>query len=168
MEWTTIALLIVPLFFAVTSCMLFNFGGPKTSTSTTDARTAASEGSIAVGQGGKYLEAAGVDVSGSSGARLGTTEVSGGGDVSITTADPGVLTDALARVSDLSGEFQQTLGDYAKESHIAESDNLTRTLKALGQLQEKTDKEGKQQKFILYLVLALLALLGVIFWPRFK
>jgi hypothetical protein len=133
-------------------------------TTTTSAPTAASEGSIAVGHGGRFLE--GTDVSGSRGARLGTTEVSGGGDVSIATSDPDVLLAALERVGQLSSQFSATLGDVATQTNIAQGDQLAKLLGAFGTLQEESDKEGKRNKIILYVVLGLLAVLGVIFWRR--
>ena len=145
----------------------FGGGSSKSSTSSTDARTAASEGSIAVGQQGKFIESGGVDLSGAGGARLGTTEISGGGDITIETADAGVLTDALGKVSELSGKFQQTLGEYAKETNISQADNLEKILQSFNQLQKEADKEGKQNRVILYIVLGLFGLLGVLFLPRF-
>jgi hypothetical protein len=147
-------------------CGGFIFADTSSTSTTrqTSAPTTASEGAIAIGQGGRFLE--GTDVSGSRGARLGTTEVSGGGDVTIETSDPEVLLDALARVGQLSSQFSATLGDVAKETNIAQGDQLAKVLGAFGQLQEEADKEGKQNKIVLYALLGLLALLAVVFWPR--
>jgi hypothetical protein len=145
----------------------FTGGSSTSTTSQVSAPTAASEGSIAIGQGGRFVE--GTDVSGSTGAHLGTTEISGGGGgVNIETSDPEVLMQALERVGQLSSQFSSTLGDVAKETNIAQSDQLATLLGALGELQAKTDTEGKTNKIILYAVLGVLVLLGVIFWPRRK
>lgn len=136
----------------------------RSSTHTTSAPTAASEGSIAVGEGGRFLE--GTDVSGSRGARLGTTEVSGGGDVSIETSDPEMLMAALEQVGQLSSQYSASLGDIAKETNIAQGESLTQLLGAFGELTKEADAETKKNKIVLYAVLGVLALLAVIFWPR--
>jgi hypothetical protein len=138
------------------------FSVSQSRTAQTSAPTAASEGSIAVGQGGRFLE--GTDVSGSVAARLGTTEA--GRDINVSSSDPEVLTQALQQVGQLSSQFSATLGNVAKETNIAQSDQVAQLLGAFGELQKESDKEGKQNKVILYAVLGLLALLGVIFWPR--
>ena len=145
-------------------CGGFIFGGSKASTSTTDARTAASEGSIAVGQSAKYLEAGGLDVSGSSGAKIGTTDVIG--DVSITTADPLLFQKAIDAYRDISLGTTSQFSSFAKAQHEQQAEDLATLLGSLGKLESQTDDESKEQRTILYIVLGLLALLGVVFWPR--
>lgn len=137
----------------------------ETRNETIDARVASSEGSIAVGQGGKYVEGGGTDVAGSSGARLGTTEISGR-DISISSSDPDVLKKALETNAQLSDLFGTQLGEFAKEANQSSADSLSKILKATEQLKEESDPEGKRQKMILYIVLGVLALLAVVFWPK--
>jgi hypothetical protein len=141
----------------------------RTSTTQTSAPTTASEGAIAVGQQGRFVE--GTDISGRgalAGSRFGTTEVTGGGDVNIETSDPELLGQALERLGQLSSQFSATLGDVAKETNIAQADQLSRILDAFGLLQSRTDKETVQSKFLLWVVLGVLALLAVVFWPRLR
>ena len=51
---------------------MFGGGSSKSSQASTSQQVAASEGSLAVGAGGKFLEGGAIDISGSSGADLGT------------------------------------------------------------------------------------------------
>lgn len=158
---------------------IFSQDKQVTNTLNEDARTAASEGSIAVGQSGKYIEAGGTDVAGSSGNRFGTTELTAGSDVNISTADPEVLKAALATYGELGMTALQQYGDlsrsdtsafssFAKQTHEQQSGDLATLLSSLGQLQQATDAEQQQKKFTLYTVLAVLSLVGLLGWFFFR
>ena len=123
-------------------------------------------GSLTVGQGGKFNE--GIDFAKSKGAqaRIGSTEI--GDNVTITTSDPELLSNALNKVTELSNSFSGTLGDLLSQTQAGQADQLSTLLEALGQLSSETEEEGKRDRTILWLVLGVLALLAFVFFPRRK
>jgi hypothetical protein len=74
----------------------FGGGSSKSATTTTDAKTAASEGSLAVGSGGKFVEG---------------TDLSGTGTVTITATDSGAVAGALKAITDANTGALKTVGD---------------------------------------------------------
>ncbi len=143
------------------------FGGSRSESRTTaqDLRTAASEGSVAIGAEGRLVE--GLDVSGP-GAKVGSTEISGGGDVTVTTADPELLIKALEAYRDISLGTTSQFSTFAEQTHKQQAQDLATLLGALGQLETQTDEKTQEKRTIIYVVFGLLALLGVIFWPFFR
>ena len=121
----------------------------KATTTTSDSRTGASEGSLAVGQGGKFLE--GLDLSGAS-------------NVNITS-------DAAANqtISDLSTgltDYLQKSNASAMESQKSNNELLKDVLTKLSE--EATAKSTQGQSLITapltLLGLALLLVIGVFVW----
>ena len=168
---------------AVCPCNAFGGGSSKSTQTSLDERVAASEGSLAVGAGGKFLESDSLDISGSSGAELGTTHLNAGGDVNVTTSDPDVLKEALRVYDDLASKSTEAQRDlslssttafssYAKQLQEEKSNDLATVLASLGDLEQTTDEQAQQRKTFLYLVLGVLALLALLFTPwdkvRFK
>jgi|ERR1044071_1079781 hypothetical protein len=141
------------------------FGIDSKSTSNTYAQqTAASEGSLAVGAGGKYLEAGSLDFTGASNPQLGP-KLNAGGDISVTTADPDVLKTALNQIGDLSRSQTSAFSSYAKQLQEEKTGDLATLLKSLGDLKETTDEQAQQRKSFLYLTLAILGVLALLFFP---
>jgi hypothetical protein len=160
----------------VCPCNAFGGGSSKSTQASYDQRVAASEGSIAVGAAGKYLESDSLDISGSSGAKLGSTDITAGQNVNITTADTDVLKAALGLVGELSEAQAEAIGEltrqqttafssFAKETHDQQSGDLATLLTSLGDLKQTTDEQAQQRKTFLYLVFGILALLGAVFFP---
>jgi hypothetical protein len=81
-------------------CPLNAFGGgsSKSTTSTTDDKVSASEGSLAVGGGGKFTE--GTDLSGASNT-----------NITVSSTDAGAVAAALKAISDTSTGALQKVGD---------------------------------------------------------
>ena len=148
-------------------CAGFLFTSSKSTTQNIDERTAASEGSLAVGPGAKYMESGSLDLSGSANAELGP-KLSAGGDLSITSSDPGVISRALEQIGDLSRSQTSAFSSYAKQLQEEKAGDLATLLTALGQLEQQTGQEAQQKKFTLSVVLAVLALLGVLGWVVFR
>ena len=156
---------------AAAACAFNMFGGGSSKSATTsndnrivaqdEARVLASganlteSGAISVASGGKFLE--GIDLGGSNQS-----------SVSITTADPEVLTNALNKVTELGAQFGGSLGDFAAQTSLAQADQLSTLLGALGDLGQTTELEGKRDRVILYIVLGLLAVVGFIFYRQRK
>jgi hypothetical protein len=124
----------------------------------------AGEGSLAIGQSGKYLESGSLDLSGTAGAKVGSTDISGQ-TVTITTADPELLQSALNAVTDLSLQGTSAFSSFAKATHEQQAQDLATLLAAAGQLSQDTDKETRDKRLVLYVVLGVLALLAFIFFP---
>lgn len=165
---------------AVTCHNAFGGGSSKSTTSSDDSRVAATEdakvlregsqltesGAIGVGPGAKFQEAGAADLEGSSGSRVGTTEVTGGSEVTVTTADPDVLKTALQEIGDLSRSQTSQFSAFARETSAQNTDQLKTVLSELDQLTEQKDEAKQTDRTFLYLALAVLALLAVVFFPR--
>lgn len=139
-------------------------GESHSSQQSTAQQVGASEGSLAVGAGAKYIEGGGVDLYGSSGAKLGT-DISAGQNVNITTNDADLLKAALEGFRDQSLSSTSAFSSFAKQIEEQKSDDLATALGSIGQLKQTTDEAAQQRKTFLYLVLGILALLGVLFFP---
>lgn len=136
----------------------------KSESNTFAQQVAASEGSLAVGAGGKYIEGGGIDLSGSSNPELGP-KLNAGGDISITSSDPDVLKTALEQYGEMSRSNTSAFSSFAKQAHEQQADDLATLLGSLGQLKEDTDEEAQQRKAVFYIALAVLAVVGMIFVP---
>ena len=142
------------------------FGIDSKSTSNTYAQqVAASEGSLAVGAGGKFLESGSIDLSGSNAPELGP-KLNAGGDISISSSDPEVLKTALNAYRDQSLSSTTAFSSFAKQIEEQKAQDLATSLAAIGQLKQSTDEQAQQRKTFLYLVLGILAVLAWLFYPR--
>lgn len=148
-------------------CAGFLFTSSASKTQNIDQRVAASEGSLAVGGSGKFLESGSLDLSGANNANLGG-EFAAGGDITITSSDPEVLTTALEQIGELSRSNTSAFSSYAKQIQEEKSEDLATLLGAVGDLKEDTDSAAQNRKTFLYLVLGILGLLAVLFFPKRK
>jgi hypothetical protein len=155
---------------------MFGGGSSKSTQTSADDRVAASEGSLAVGAGGKFLETDSLDISGSTNPEVTGTKVNAGGDISITSSDPDVLKAALAVYDhqaskaveanrDLSLSSTTAFSSFAKQLEDEKSSDLATLLGSLGDLKQTTDESAQQRKTFLYIVLGVLALLAALFTP---
>jgi len=141
------------------------FGGGKSSgldassaatTQTSDTRTAASEGSLAVGSGGKFLEG---------------TDLSGAKDVTITTTDSGAVAGALQTVGDVNKALSNFVND-ANSAAITRQKNVDELLNdVLTKLSEQsTARETGFASLLIsplfWLVMAGLGVLGIFLWRK--
>ena len=158
---------------AVCAFNMFGGGSSKSSQASTSQQVAASEGSLAVGAGGKFLEGGAIDISGSSGADLGT-KLNAGENITINSED--VLKAAIEGANQQSKAVVEALRDqsltstsafssFAKQLEDQKSSDLSTALAAIGDLKQTTDEAAQQRKTFLYLVLGVLTLLGVLFFP---
>ena len=120
----------------------------------------ASEGSLAVGAGGKFLESGALDISGSSGARLGTTDITSGGDVIITTSDTDVLKTALDKYAELSSGFGSSLNAFVSQASEDQDKKVATLLAAVEKSKESEDTGAQNRKLFLTIILAVIGLLG--------
>ena len=89
---------------------------------------------------------------------LGSTTVAGNkGDVTITTADPAVLRDALAQVT--------SLADGAARLFSTSQDKTNALVTTLAETKQ-TDGAAATNRNLVYVSLAALAVLGVVFYRR--
>ena len=128
------------------------------STSTSDQKTTASEGSLAVGPGGKFLE--GLDFSGA--------DLS---DITISSTDAGAIAGALKTV----GQVNTALTDFVNEANTAAvtrqgslDDLLKQVLDKLVEkdTQEKTGFQSLLISPLFWLGMAGLAVLGIFLWRK--
>ena len=162
--------------------LLGGAGSSKSDQRSTNQQTAASEGSLAVGASGKFLESGSVDLSGAQRADVGT-KLNAGGDISISSSDPDVLkaalqvyddqaSKALDSNRDLSLSSTTAFSSFAKQLEGEKSQDLATLLTSLGDLKQTTDEQAQQRKTFLYLMLGVLGLFALIFVPwgkvRFK
>ena len=174
--FTFITILFSLLAILALNMNAFGGGSSKSSQASTNQQVAASEGSIAVGAGGKYLEQSAIDLSGSNAPELGTTHLNAGGDVNISSSDPEVLKTALmvyddqAKAAfeanrDLSLSSTTAFSSFAKQLEGEKSADLATLLGSLGDLKQSTDEQAQNRKTFLYLVLGILGVLALIFFP---
>jgi len=173
--FTFITILLSLAAILATSMNMFGGGSSKSTQSSQNQQTAASEGSLAVGAGGKFLESGSIDLSGSNNPELGP-KLNAGGDISITSSDPDVLkaalkvyddqaTKALEANRDLSLSSTTAFSSFAKQLEGEKSQDLATLLTSLGDLKQSTDEQAQQRKTFLYLVLGILGLLALVFVP---
>lgn len=159
----------------ICACNMFGGGSSKSTETSSDQRVAASEGSLAVGAGGKFLEPGSLDLSGSSSPELGT-KLNAGGDISISSSDPDVLVTALKVYNDQAKAAVESNRDlslanvsafsaFAKQEQESQANDLATALAAIGDLKQTSDEQAQNRKTFLYLVLGVLALLAVLFFP---
>lgn len=142
------------------------FGGgaskSETSTSSVDQRTSASEGSLAVGPGGSFQEG-GVRGGGN---RIGSTEVGSGSTITVTTADAGVLSNALDTLSQLSANYGSSLNQFVSQAQADQDNKVATLLAAADTAKQSEDSSAQNRKMFLYIALAVLALLGLLSWRK--
>jgi len=141
--------------------------GESHSTSTTnlaEQQATASEGSLAVGAGGKFQESGAVDLTGAQIGKLGSRDVTAGGDVSITTADPDVLKTALDRYAELSAGFGSSLNSFVSQASEDQDKKVASLLAAVEKGKESEDTGAQSRKIFLYIVAGVVALLALIAW----
>jgi hypothetical protein len=148
-------------------CPLNPFGGGKSSgldassaasTQTSDQKTTASEGSLAVGPGGKFLE--GTDLSGASLK-----------DITIQTSDSGAIAGALQTV----GDVNTALSNFVNNANAAAITRQKSTDELLQGVLDKLTAQatGTQTGFqsllispLFWLGMAGLAVLGIFLWRK--
>jgi hypothetical protein len=128
----------------------------KATTETTDARAIASEGSLAVGPGGKFVEG---------------PDFSGVGTVTLTATDAGAVAGALQTVGDVNTALTTFVND-ANASAITRQKNVDDLLNdVLTKLStQSTAKETGFQSLLIsplfWLGIAGLAVLGIFLWRK--
>jgi len=133
-------------------------------------------GSLALtGKGSTYLSPGSLQVGAKGQLNTGLQLSNVGGDVTFTSSDPGVLAMALDRISELSSTNAAAIENLASKSAQAASEaieaskaNLDDLLANIASLSEnrQTDGEAGKNKIVLYVVLAVLALLGLLLWRK--
>jgi hypothetical protein len=139
--------------------MGFIFGSSKSSTTqhfhdNRVANTATDEAQLAMDQG-QIINPYGIGISGTTGTTL-------------NFQDTEVVTKALDNITALALGFQEGLGDYVGQATKAISANTADALGYVTGLSESrlTDGDSSRNRIILYVVLAVLAVFGLIFWRR--
>lgn len=128
------------------------------STQTTDTRATASEGSLAVGSGAKYIETGGVDLTGAK-------------DITVTSTDSGAVSGALQTVGDVNKALSNFVSD-ANAAAITRQKNVDDLLNdVLTKLSaQSTAKETGFQSLLIsplfWLGMAGLAVLGIFLWRK--
>ena len=142
----------------------FGGGASKSESNTTnvDKRTAASEGSLAVGSGGSFQEGG---VRGSAN-KIGSTEVGSGSTITVTTADANVLNNALDQIAQLSSGYGSSLNQFVSQASADQSQKVASLLGAVSQAQQSQDSAAQNRKLFLYIALGVLALLAFLGWRK--
>jgi len=151
-----------------------NFGPKQDTTSTTSPTTTTATDEAVLTQGGGDVTKAGdfSDVTSTSlnigaGAKLGGVDVSGAnlsGGLTVTTADPQVVRDALAAVAASTQSFTGTVESVVNAANVAAAQN-SKLLSELS-LSRQTDGASVAGKNIVWIMLGLLAavVLGIWAW----
>ena len=92
---------------------------------------------------------------------MGTTEFSNS-PVTITSSDPGVLTAALDKISELSTASVAGLQDFATRAQTSRQEELSTLLDAVVGGKETADPDAQARKMILYIGGAVLAVIAFI------
>lgn len=147
----------------------FGGGSSKESTSQTNQQVAASEGSLAVGAGSKYQESGSVDLAGASNLQLAPSlKTEGGGNITITTADANILSQALDSISQLSAGYGSSLNQFITANEQQKQSDVTQALDAISAGKESADTAAQNRKIFLYLAGGLAALIALWIWLRGK
>lgn len=144
------------------------FGGNSSSKeSSQNQQVAASEGSLAVGAGGKFQESGSVDLSSSNNAQIGNTALdAGGGSITITSADASVLNNALDRISELSAGFGSSLNQFVSQASSDQANKVATLLGAADAAKQSDANVASNRNSLLAVTLAVLVLIGLLIWRR--
>jgi len=128
----------------------------KATTETTSTPTAASEGSLALGAGSKFLEG---------------TDLAGASNFTLTTTDSGAVAGALQTVGDVNTALAKFVNDANSAAVTRQSslDDLVRQLLDKMTEQSTAEKTGFQNLLIsplFWLGIAGLAVLGIFIWRK--
>lgn len=141
------------------------FGSESSATTNTtnlDTRTAASEGSLAVGQGGSFQEG-GVRGQGN---KIGSTEVGSGSTITITDTSADVLTKALDKYAELSSGFGSSLNQFVSQASEDQAQKVSTLLNAVEKAKQSEDSAAQNRKLFLWIALAVLGFLGFVAWRK--
>ena len=141
---------------------------------TTDSSKVAAEGSqftesgsIAVGSG-KFQESGAIDLSGSKANNLGIQATGNSGNVNIVTSDPEILQAAIAKVGELTTQYQGSLSEVVSAANSRAAASEQSVIAALADLAETKQSDGVSdlQKTFLLFVLLIALLIGVLAWRK--
>lgn len=135
------------------------------STSSNQQQTAASEGSLAVGAGGKFQESGSVDIGGS-GNQLAPTLTASGGNINITSSDADILGKALDANTQLSAGFGSSLNQFVSQQSEDQDKKIASLVSAIEKGKESESTTAANQKTFVLIVLAVLALVGFLGFRR--
>lgn len=148
-------------------CWNFLGGNSSTKESSQNQQVAASEGSLAVGAGGKFQDAGAVDLSSSNNAQVGNTSLdAGGGNITITNADASVLNNALDRISELSAGFGTSLNQFVSQASADQANKVATLLGAADAAKQSDANVAANRNSLLSITLAVLVLIGLLIWRR--
>src|SRR5438445_148675 len=131
----------------------FGTGGSESTTQTADQKTAASEGSLAVGAGGKFLEG---------------TDLSGASNITITQVPDAAANQTINDLAAGLTSFLQKSNENALTSQKTSDELLKEVLSKLTQ-QSTAQQTGFQSLLIsplFWLGIAGLAVLGIFLWRK--
>lgn len=141
----------------------FGGGSSKQSTKTQQQQVAASEGSLAVGAGGKFTEAGATDLSNAS--NVGNTSNSGNlsntGSITVTSADADVLNKALDSIAGLSAGFGSSLNQFVSQTQSDQDKKVATLLSAVDAAKQAQGSSFDVQKVFLYVAGGLVVVLVV-------
>lgn len=129
----------------------FLFTSSKSTTNAPDQRVAASEGSLAVGQGATYTEGGGVNLAGSQNAQLAPNLTAQSGDITISDTSGDVLLKALDKYAELSSSFGSSLNQFVSQSSEDQSKKVTELLAAVESAKESQDTAAQNRKIFLWI-----------------
>lgn len=148
-------------------CWNFLGGNSTSKESSQNQQVAASEGSLAVGAGGKFQDAGAVDLSSSNNAQIGNTALdAGGGSITITNADASVLNNALDRISELSAGFGSSLNQFVSQASSDQANKVATLLGAADAAKQSDANVASNRNSLLAVTLAVLFLIGLLIWRR--
>lgn len=145
-------------------CNAFGGGASKSTTTSNDQRTAASEGSLAVGSGGSFSEQQG-GVSGQ-GNKIGSTEVGAGSHITITDTSADVLKTALDKYAELSAGFGSSLNQFVSQASEDQSQKVATLLGAVDASKQSQDSATQNKNVFVVIIVAVLILVGFVAWRK--
>ncbi len=149
----------MPAIVAGLACYnAFGGGASRSDTTSTDQRTSASEGSLAVGPAGHFQEGG---VSGQ-GNKIGTTEIGSGTNITITDASADLLTKALDKYAELSSGFGSSLNQFVSQASSDQDKKVATLLSAVESAKQSEDTAAQNRKLFIWIVVGVLALLAVL------
>jgi hypothetical protein len=141
---------------------MFGGGASHASTTSTDQRTAASEGSLAVGAGGSFQEGG---VRGHDN-KIGSTEVGSGSTITITDTSADVLNKALDKFAELSSGYGSSLNQFVTQASDQQDQKLATLLAAVDSGKQSEDSAAQNRKLFLWIALGVLGLLAFLGWRK--